>query len=481
MKAIQYRSYGDYSENRLVDLPQPALRDGEVLVAMRTVGINPLDNTFRSGHFYGATPENLPRIGGQTGAGAVVASKSDAFNVGNRVFVRGPGFGIMTDGTWREFVAAPAASLSLIPDGFDDDQAAAYSWTPGANSAAAAKAAKPVQSRQKSSGSRPNVGSVVRRVQQTLDSIPSAAWRARADGFVEYFNKRWLDYAGVSLDQAMGWQWAGLFHPEDLPRVNDVWLQLLASEKPGEVEARIRRHDGSYRWFLARAEPLRDDTGRVIAWYGTNMDIEDRTQALARLQEMESDFAHINRVSMMGELAASLSHEILHPIATARNNARAGMRFLEMHPPNLGEAREALNCIVRDADRAREIVRRMRDHVKKVPPRKERFDLNAAIDEVLALAQSVTHRNRVAVQTRLADGLVPVLGDRVQLQQVLLNLILNAAEAMGSVEEGARDLIISTEQGQAAFSWPYVISGQVLIRRISIGSSTPSTPRSPVE
>ena len=99
MKAIQYRSYGDYSENRFVDLPQPALRDGEVLVAMRTVGINPLDNTFRSGHYYGATPENLPRIGGQTGAGAVVASKSDAFNVGNRVFVRGPGFGIMTDGT----------------------------------------------------------------------------------------------------------------------------------------------------------------------------------------------------------------------------------------------------------------------------------------------------------------------------------------------------------------------------------------------
>lgn len=126
MKAIQYRSYGDYSENRLVDVPRPPLKDGEVLVAMRTVGINPLDNTFRSGHYYGATPENLPRIGGQTGAGTVVASKSDAFKVGNRVFVRGPSFGIFADGTWREFVAAPAAGLSLIPDGIDDDHAAAY-------------------------------------------------------------------------------------------------------------------------------------------------------------------------------------------------------------------------------------------------------------------------------------------------------------------------------------------------------------------
>ena len=101
----------------------------------------------------------------------------------------------------------------------------------------------------------------------------------------------------------------------------------------------------------------------------------------------------MNRVSMMGELAASLSHEILHPIATARNNARAGMRFLEMNPPNLDETREALACVVRDADRAKDIVGRMRDHIKKAPPRKERFDLNAAINEVLVLAQSVTHRN----------------------------------------------------------------------------------------
>ena len=164
--------------------------------------------------------------------------------------------------------------------------------------------------------------------------------------------------------------------------------------------------------------------------------------------QLELDFAHMNRVSAMGELAASLSHEILHPIATARNNARAGMRFLEMNPPNLGEAREAFGCVVRDADLARDIVGRMRDQIKKAPPRKERFDLNAALSEVLVLARGVTHGNGVSIQTRLADGLLPVLGDRIQLQQVLLNLILNAAEAMSSVEEGERELLISTEQDQ---------------------------------
>ena len=126
MKAIQYRSYGDYSENRLVELPRPQLQGGEVLVQMRTVGVNPLDNTFRSGHIYLATPQNLPRIGGQTGAGAVVETKSEAFKVGDRVFVRASGFGLIADGTWREFVAAPAATLSRTPDAIDDDHAAAY-------------------------------------------------------------------------------------------------------------------------------------------------------------------------------------------------------------------------------------------------------------------------------------------------------------------------------------------------------------------
>jgi C4-dicarboxylate-specific signal transduction histidine kinase len=168
-----------------------------------------------------------------------------------------------------------------------------------------------------------------------------------------------------------------------------------------------------------------------------------------KLRQLELDFTHMNRVNMMGELAASLSHEILHPIATARNNARAGMRFLEMNPPNLDETKEALACVVRDTDRAKDIVGRMRAHIKKAPLRKDRFDLNSAINEVVLLAQSVIRSNGVSVHTRLADELLPVMGDCVQLQQVLLNLILNAAEAMGSVEKGPRELLISAEEDQA--------------------------------
>ena len=153
----------------------------------------------------------------------------------------------------------------------------------------------------------------------------------------------------------------------------------------------------------------------------------------------------------MGELTASLAHEILHPIATARNNARAGMRFLEMNPANLDEVREALACIVRDADRAKDIVDRMRDHIKKAPPRRETFELNGAISEVIDMVRNAIARDRVSVHTRLTSGLVPVHGDRVQLQQVVLNLILNAVEAMSSVdEEGARELSISTGQSDTS-------------------------------
>jgi signal transduction histidine kinase len=133
-------------------------------------------------------------------------------------------------------------------------------------------------------------------------------------------------------------------------------------------------------------------------------------------------------------------------MASARNNARAAQNFLDMQPPDLSETREALGCVVGDVDRAGDIIDRIREQMKKAPPRKERFDLNAAMNEVIVLARSVITRNGVSVQTRLADGLFPVLGDRVQLQQVVLNLILNAVEAMSSVEAGPRELFISTEQ-----------------------------------
>jgi signal transduction histidine kinase len=157
----------------------------------------------------------------------------------------------------------------------------------------------------------------------------------------------------------------------------------------------------------------------------------------------------VSRVTTLGQLTASIAHEVKRPIAAARNNARAALNFLDKQPPDLGEVREALGGIVGDADRAGQIIDRIRDHIKKAPARKDRFDLNEAINEVIVLTRGEITKNGVSVHTHLTEGASPREGDRVQLQQVVLNLILNAVEAMGSVQEGPRELSISTEQTQA--------------------------------
>jgi len=238
-------------------------------------------------------------------------------------------------------------------------------------------------------------------------------------------------------------------HPEDRPRIAELLKRAIASGVPFNFELRLRRFDGEYRWFDTRHVPIRDGSGRIARWYLLATDIEDRTRALAQLEQMQSDFAHMNRVSVMGELAAELSHEITQPISSARNNARAAQNFLDMQPPNLSEAREALGSVVGDTDRAGDIIDRIRDHMKKAPPRKAQFDLNEAINEVIILGRSAVIKNGVSVQSRLSEGLFPVHGDRVQLQQVVLNLLLNAVEAMGSVEAAPRELLISTKQDHA--------------------------------
>jgi PAS domain S-box-containing protein len=290
------------------------------------------------------------------------------------------------------------------------------------------------------------LGESERSSRSALDGIAGLVAVMAANGELETANRQCLEYFGRSLEWLKNWGTNDAVHPEDLPLIAELFKRAMASGMPFNYELRLRRFDGEYRWFDNRGVPIRDDSGRIVRWYLLLTDIEDRTRALAQLEQMQSDFAHMNRVSMMGELVASLSHEITQPLASARNNARAAQNFLDMQPPDLSEVREALSCVVGDNDRAGDIIDRIRDHIKKAPPRKAQFDLNEAINEVIVLGRSATINNGVSVQTRLSEGLCPIHGDRVQLQQVVLNLLLNAVEAMGSTEAGARELLISTEQ-----------------------------------
>jgi len=285
-------------------------------------------------------------------------------------------------------------------------------------------------------------------LRSTIDGIAGLVAVMARNGELETVNRQIIKYFGRSFEELKDWGSStnDAVHPDDLPRVVELFKRSMTAGIPFNYELRLRRFDGEYRWFENRIVPIRGASGRIIRWYALLGDIEDRTRALERLQQLQSDFAHMNRVNMMGELAASLSHEITQPIASARNNARAAQNFLHKQTPDLGEVEEALCSVVADADRAGDIIDRIRDHIKKAPPRKDHFDLSAAINEVIVLARDAIIRNGVSVQTGLAEGLFPVHGDRVQLQQVILNLILNAVEAMGSIEAGPRELLITTKQ-----------------------------------
>jgi PAS domain S-box-containing protein len=240
-------------------------------------------------------------------------------------------------------------------------------------------------------------------------------------------------------------------HPDDRNRADEELQAALHEKRDYTIEYRLLLPDGTLRHIQSIGHPSYSVSGELVELVETTVDVTERKRAQEeheRLRQLETDLAHLNRLGIMGELTASLAHEILHPIATARNNARAGMRFLEMSPPNHDEVREALACVVRDTDRGKDIVGRIRDHIKKAPPREESVDLNEAIDEVIVMVRNATDRNRVSVRTSLMEQMAFVRGDRVQLQQVVLNLILNAVEAMTSVEEGERELLISTELNQ---------------------------------
>src|SRR5208337_3357440 len=276
-----------------------------------------------------------------------------------------------------------------------------------------------------------------KELREVVDTIPAMTVMALPDGSTVFASRRWTEYAGLSVEDSLGLAWKAAVHPDDLDQHMRRRREALASGEPFESEVRLRRAiDGEYRWFLVRWAPQRDEGGDILRWYGIMADIEDRKRAEAALRDSEGRYretqmqlAHANRVATMGQLTASIAHEVNQPIAATVTNAQAALRWLGALPPNLHEAQQALGRIVRVGNRAGTVVGRIRNHIKKAPLSDERLDINAAIREVIELTGNEATKNSVLVQTDLAEGLPLVQGDRVELQQVILNLIVNALEA----------------------------------------------------
>ena len=410
-----------------------------------------------------------------------------------------------------------------------------------------------------------------RNLKLTIDTIPALAWSARLDGSAEFFSQHYLDFIGLSAEQATGWGWTAAVHPEDVSGLAATWKRIMASEAPGEAEARLRRYDGDYRWFLFRTNPLRDERGTIVKWYGVNTDIEDRKRAEAALRRAydsfadaqrlsktgsfitdlvgddhnwseeayrifefdpatkvtvqrvrdiihpddlpsfdsviargmsgvnvnfafrivtsrgavkyvrgvahvieqiegrpmfvgalqdvtesmvaeealnraRSDLAHVARVTTLSTLTASIAHEVNQPLSGIITNAGTCLRMLDANPPNVEGARETARRTIRDGNRASDVISRLRALFSKKEFSLESVDLNEATREVITLSRSELQRNRVVLQSELADDLPNLTGDRVQLQQVILNLLRNASDAMVDVHDRPRQLLVKTEQ-----------------------------------
>jgi PAS domain S-box-containing protein len=291
-----------------------------------------------------------------------------------------------------------------------------------------------------------------RKLNLIINTMPAAIWSSAPDGMVDFFNQHFLDFVGLPHEEVAGQGFYRMFHPDDLDLMASTWNRITATRQAEEVDGRIKRFDGEYRWFTLRQSPLLDSQGNVVKWYGIVLDIEDRKRAEDELRRSEADLAHMSRVTTLGELAVSIAHEINQPLMAIVTNAGTCLRWLDMAHFDSDLARQAAQRIVEDGHRAGDIITSIRALAHKSPVRMEPMNLQQAIREVLLVLNGELRRRGVDARSELVPESLMVLGDRTQLQQVLLNLVMNGVEAMTEAQAGRRHLTIRSAAAGDGFA-----------------------------
>jgi PAS domain S-box-containing protein len=277
------------------------------------------------------------------------------------------------------------------------------------------------------------------------DNAPVMIWRSGADKQCDWFNRPWLQFTGRTMDQELGSGWTQGIHPEDVARCLSTYVTAFDGRVEFSMEYRLRRHDGVYRWILDTGRPYAALDGIFRGYFGSCIDITDSKRAQDELRATQSELARATRLITMVELTASIAHDIRQPLAAIEINSNAALRWLADATPDLDEVREALTSIVDEGRRASRVIARIRMMLKKGERERSRLDLNVVIREILELIDGELESQCVLLHTKLNEKLPLVMVDGAQLQQVILDLIMNAIEAMASHGPRAKVLEITSQ------------------------------------
>ena len=301
------------------------------------------------------------------------------------------------------------------------------------------------------------------RFQNVANTAPVLIWMSGMNNEGIFFNKTWLQFTGRTMDEECGDGWLKGVHPDDLPHCLEICGTGFKKREPFTIEFRLRRKDGEYRWVLDTGTP-RFEAGKFVGYIGSCIDITERRQAELDHQLQSTELARVGRLALMGELAASLAHEVNNPLGAMVANASAAQRMLARDALEPEELKNVLTDIVADGHRAREVIQGIRNMVRKSEVSYSPIRPNDLIKDLIRILRADALARRINLVTEIDEKLGPVMGNRVQLLQVLLNLTLNAFEALAVIRAQSRRVVIRAEAG---------VDGQVCL---SVRDSGPGFP-----
>ena len=292
-------------------------------------------------------------------------------------------------------------------------------------------------------------GGLDARFCEVMDAAPVKIWVSGQDKGCVWFNKPWLRFTGRSMAQEVGNGWAEGVHRSDFDRCLKVYTSHFDARSEFRMHYRLRRHDGEYRWVNDTGVPRYAHDGTFLGYVGSCVDIHEHLRTQAELRSRLQEIAELNHQAEVAALTASIAHEINQPLAAIISNVDAGLLGFDKESPDLDELREILNCIADDSHRVSKIIDSIRAIFKNGHQIIAPLDVNDLIGEVLMFVDADLRSHNITVQTTLNNALPQVSVYAIQLQQVILNLIKNAIEAMSAVENGSRVLELKTELGEA--------------------------------